>query len=42
MLHPCNVYLDIETTGLSSYYNDITVIGIYLEVSILKIEAMKD
>ena len=31
MLHPCNVYLDIETTGLSSYYNDITVIGIYLE-----------
>lgn len=31
MSHPCNVYLDIETTGLSSYYNEITVIGIYRE-----------
>lgn len=25
-----DAYLDIETTGLSSLYNDITVIGIYL------------
>ena len=33
MSHPCNIYLDIETTGLSSYYNDITVIGIYREDS---------
>lgn len=27
---PCDVYLDIETTGLSRCYHDITVIGIYL------------
>jgi uncharacterized protein YprB with RNaseH-like and TPR domain len=33
MSHRCNVYLDIETTGLSSYYNEITVIGIYREDS---------
>jgi len=25
-----DAYLDIETTGLSRYYNEITVIGIYL------------
>ncbi len=25
-----DAYLDIETTGLSSYYDDITVVGIYL------------
>jgi len=25
-----DAYLDIETTGLSSLYDDITVIGIYL------------
>ena len=27
---PADAYLDIETTGLSSYYDEITVIGIYL------------
>jgi len=27
---PFDAYLDIETTGLSRFYNDITVIGIYL------------
>ena len=26
----CEVYLDIETTGLSPSYHDITVVGIYL------------
>jgi len=30
MASPSNAYLDIETTGLSSFYHDITVIGIYL------------
>lgn len=25
-------YIDIETTGLSRYYNDLTVIGIGLEI----------
>ncbi|MGB2854113.1 MAG: ribonuclease H-like domain-containing protein [Dehalococcoidia bacterium] len=25
-----DAYLDIETTGLSRFYNEITVIGIYL------------
>jgi len=25
-----NAYLDIETTGLSWFYHEITVIGIYL------------
>jgi uncharacterized protein YprB with RNaseH-like and TPR domain len=25
-----NAYLDIETTGLSPSYRDITVVGIYL------------
>jgi uncharacterized protein YprB with RNaseH-like and TPR domain len=25
-----DAYLDIETTGLSRFYDDITVIGIYL------------
>ncbi|MBI5195335.1 MAG: ribonuclease H-like domain-containing protein [Nitrospirae bacterium] len=27
----CSAYLDIETTGLSSNYNDLTVIGLYLD-----------
>jgi len=27
---PFDAYLDIETTGLSSFYDDITVVGIYL------------
>lgn len=27
---PCDAYLDIETTGLCSSYDEITVIGIYL------------
>lgn len=27
---PADAYLDIETTGLSPYYDEITVIGIYL------------
>jgi uncharacterized protein YprB with RNaseH-like and TPR domain len=27
---PCDAYLDIETTGLCSFYDEITVIGIYL------------
>jgi hypothetical protein len=26
----CDAYLDIETTGLSRFYNEITVIGVYL------------
>ncbi len=26
----CDAYLDIETTGLSRFYNEITVIGIYI------------
>ncbi len=26
----CDAYLDIETTGLSPVYHDITVVGIYL------------
>ena len=30
MSSPYHAYLDIETTGLSSFYHDITVIGIYL------------
>lgn len=30
-LHPCiEAYLDIETTGLSPQYNEITVVGIYI------------
>jgi uncharacterized protein YprB with RNaseH-like and TPR domain len=30
-LHPLTeAYLDIETTGLSAFYSDITVVGIYL------------
>ncbi|HOJ92498.1 MAG TPA: ribonuclease H-like domain-containing protein [Dictyoglomaceae bacterium] len=31
MSFPYTAYLDIETTGLSPIYSDITVIGIYLE-----------
>jgi len=27
---PFDAYLDIETTGLCSFYDEITVIGIYL------------
>ena len=27
---PFDAYLDIETTGLSSFYDEITVIGVYL------------
>jgi len=30
MEFPRNVYLDIETTGLSRLYHEITVVGIYL------------
>jgi uncharacterized protein YprB with RNaseH-like and TPR domain len=30
MSSPYHAYLDIETTGLSYFYHDITVIGIYL------------
>jgi hypothetical protein len=30
MNHPYEAYLDIETTGLSRHYDDITVVGIYL------------
>ena len=30
MKYPYEAYLDIETTGLSRYYDDITVVGIYL------------
>jgi len=30
MSTPYHAYLDIETTGLSRYYHEITVIGIYL------------
>jgi len=30
MKHSYEAYLDIETTGLSRYYHDITVVGIYL------------
>jgi uncharacterized protein YprB with RNaseH-like and TPR domain len=30
MSSPYHAYLDIETTGLSWFYHDITVIGIYL------------
>jgi len=33
MSSPYHAYLDIETTGLSSFYHDITVIGIYLDDS---------
>ena len=30
-MQPCaEAYLDIETTGLSPKYNEITVVGIYL------------
>ena len=29
---PFDAYLDIETTGLCSFYDEITVIGIYLVV----------
>jgi uncharacterized protein YprB with RNaseH-like and TPR domain len=31
---PVDAYLDIETTGLCSFYDEITVIGIYLPNSI--------
>ena len=30
MKHSYEAYLDIETTGLSRHYDDITVVGIYL------------
>jgi uncharacterized protein YprB with RNaseH-like and TPR domain len=30
MKHSYEAYLDIETTGLSCHYDDITVVGIYL------------
>lgn len=33
MPSPYHAYLDIETTGLSSLYHDITVIGIYVDDS---------
>ena len=32
MKPPFDAYLDIETTGLCSFYDEITVIGIYLAV----------